>query len=309
MAPPTVLAKIVNDFDFVDVNVVSEKGRRVRMRDCAGIVVCVGKRWRPLDPEVARSPGGEERRLSRFLCCPEKLKFVGTVCPVWITAVGAFSGREKLRLPEIYVGESSRLFVYSRTELGEGLALMAENIDELVALGTQALRDLAKPDPWEMPRDPDATIMGTCSGFVDLLRWRNACIGRTVTLVDGVRFRVCDMFYACRDPEALDAWSSQACVTQMEVFGVVERGPEGQRAVDRPVLLTDSCGKIYVATKPPDICIVAGSPREFAFLGLLQQRQCSTFYGDERVRRFSNSPACPNALCSFGEMRCLLFAD
>nr|WEG69714.1 tegument protein UL23 [Mastomys natalensis cytomegalovirus 3]WEG69994.1 tegument protein UL23 [Mastomys natalensis cytomegalovirus 3]WEG70134.1 tegument protein UL23 [Mastomys natalensis cytomegalovirus 3]WEG70694.1 tegument protein UL23 [Mastomys natalensis cytomegalovirus 3] len=81
MAPPETLEEILTDFSSVDVNVVANLGRRVRFNSPRGVVLIIGKRWREIPRGNDGRPVDEGARLASLLCCPEDLKFVGSVIP------------------------------------------------------------------------------------------------------------------------------------------------------------------------------------------------------------------------------------
>nr|WEG69025.1 tegument protein UL23 [Mastomys natalensis cytomegalovirus 2]WEG69163.1 tegument protein UL23 [Mastomys natalensis cytomegalovirus 2]WEG69302.1 tegument protein UL23 [Mastomys natalensis cytomegalovirus 2]WEG69440.1 tegument protein UL23 [Mastomys natalensis cytomegalovirus 2]WEG69578.1 tegument protein UL23 [Mastomys natalensis cytomegalovirus 2] len=79
MAPPEVLREILTEFSAVDAGVSEHTGRRVRLAEPKGVILCVGRRWRDIPPPQDGGQRDEGARLADLMCCSEELKFVGSI--------------------------------------------------------------------------------------------------------------------------------------------------------------------------------------------------------------------------------------
>uniref|UniRef100_A0AAU7E246 Tegument protein UL23 n=1 Tax=Cardioderma bat herpesvirus TaxID=3141914 RepID=A0AAU7E246_9VIRU len=290
MAPPEFLCHILGCFETVDHHVINETGRRVKVRWPKDRVVVVGKRHRP---DAARH-GSEEDRLSSLLCCPEPLKFVGSVCPSE-TLDDVFNGSAPQYFPEIYVGSSERLFVYITRPRAQSLSVLAKNAAKFAKNGMRGC-DIISLGAVSVPNDLKTVRLSACGSLRDALAWRADCFGSAVTVGDGTTFRVCDMFGTRHTPEDLERWMEQTGAQLLEIFGLVSFPPRDlplARNV-RVSLLVDENARIYATVNYQHLLLLADSCFEFACRGLTRFKKNVVFHTDLTARAMSRVPECPN---------------
>uniref|UniRef100_A0AAU7E1W3 Tegument protein UL23 n=1 Tax=Lemniscomys rat herpesvirus TaxID=3141920 RepID=A0AAU7E1W3_9VIRU len=287
MAPAESLRSLLADFEYVERLVMVHLDRRVKLMRPKNCVLCVGRRWREVEDGEA-----EEDRLSRYLCCPEDLRFVGTLTPkkdpvdgemCRLTRFGAY--------PEIYLGRRGHVFAYVRTSRSDAVMMVARDVDELIREGVRSHGLLNENRSGGTLRGTFAIALAACRTAYDVAVWREEAVGRRVTLGDGSSMFPCDSFFAGCGLELRSRWAVEAEAEEMEVFGLICEPV----ATPPLVISVDQDGRVYAAT------VFSGSPvlladtlDEFVNCGIVRYGRNVLFFGSGIERKLSRETECPD---------------
>lgn len=295
MAPPEMLKTIASDFDTVDMRVLNEAGRRIRLAWPTDRVILVGKRFRRIKGKAR----DEDCRVAGYLCCPEQFRFIGCICSEDFCDTKDVQEKDVYGwFPEVYLGLSGRLYVYVCHCASDSVSLLARSVDDFVKRGLRC-SEFMNMAAVCLPEDVNALKLGACKTVLDVMVWRADHLGIRVTLSDGSAVRVCDQHFAGYSRSMIDAWTEMIGAGPLEILAVVERAPEGMFIPedDRVVLLIDCCMSVYAAGSSDGIVLVAEGLIELTCRGLSRYAKNVLFHCDGRRKKLSRVPDCPNGHC------------
>ncbi|AEV80884.1 tegument protein UL23 [Saimiriine betaherpesvirus 4] len=252
--------------------------KSVRLAWPRGRFLMLNKRWRSVKDNKT-----EEMRLAEYLCCPEELCFLGSVC------TKAFLKHGESECPsEIYVGLSGRVYMYIDMLYSDALLVVAKDLAAFLKNGLKGCAFINVGSA-NMPSDFNCVSMTACANLDAFCAWRKSHLGQTMKLGDGTVFSVVS--------DSVMNWHERRRCTvdtgsfRMEPFGESSIEEEG-----RPIILfTDEYLRVYAKTLDGTI-LIASSMFEFVLRGLFRYRYDGIFYGNEKIRRLSRPPLCPNGL-------------
>ncbi|AAP50567.1 tegument protein UL23 [macacine betaherpesvirus 3] len=250
-----------------------KSGQRIHLPWPKDRVLVVLRRWRSV-----RNAEKEEERLSQYLCCPEKLHFVGSIC-----TKAFLKHREGTPPSELYVGQSGNVYLYVDVVYSDALTWIADDIDDFLVHGLRRCSFMVVPNA-NVLRKKETRRLVICENLNDLCEWRNAHASSLMRLGDGnmlcvslpTSFSRLDLYY----------WRRIVGTTKVE--------PVGRIAIaDRLIsIFADSYLRMY-ATTENGVCVVADTVMEFAMRGLVRYRWSTVFYGDKKMRKLSGNLVCP----------------
>ncbi|AEV80571.1 tegument protein UL23 [Cercopithecine betaherpesvirus 5] len=237
-------------------------------------VLVVDRRWRSI-----REGTNEEERLSRYLCCPEKLHFVGSICSK------AFLKHKGGAPPsELYVGESGNVYLYVDAVYSDALTWIADDMEDFMDRGLRRCNFTVVPSSNIMRRKEIRSLV-TCENLADLCDWRSAHASLFVKLGDdnilvvslASLFTKLEMYY----------WRRTVGTSRVEPLG---RVVVGERSI---TVFADDYLRFYAVREDGSICVVADTVMEFAARGLFRYRWSNVFYGNKKLRKLSGNMVCP----------------
>ncbi|AEV80729.1 tegument protein UL23 [Aotine betaherpesvirus 1] len=245
-----------------------------------GRFLMLQKRWRSVKDNKA-----EEMRLSEYLCCPEEIYFLGSIC------TKAFLKHGESECPsEIYVGLSGRVYMYIDMLYSDAMMVVANDLAGFLKNGLRGCA-FVNVGTTGLPTDFNCVSMTTCENLDAFCGWRNGHLGEVMKLGDGAAFMVV--------PESIMNWNERRqCSVEtgsfrMEPFG--EAYLQDHDEDRRLLLFADEYLRVYGKTEEWTILIASGM-FEFVTRGFFRYRYDGIFYGNKKIRRLSRPPSCPNGV-------------
>ncbi|AKI29795.1 tegument protein UL23 [Mandrillus leucophaeus cytomegalovirus] len=237
-------------------------------------VLVVGRRWRSI-----REGQSEEERVAKYLCCPDKLRFVGSVCTkAFLKHKGGGS------LPsELYVGATGNVYLYVDWVYSNALTWIADDMDDFMAHGLRRCTFMTVPNS-NVLRKKEMRHLVSCENLNDLCTWinRNAC--SLITLGDQNMMIVSTpAIYSSLEKYY---WRRMVGTGRVEGFG---RVVVGEKCI---TVFVDQYLRFYGVAENV-INVVADTVMEFVAHGMFRFRWSNVFYGDKKLRRLGNNLVCP----------------
>ncbi|AAM00673.1 tegument protein UL23 [Panine betaherpesvirus 2] len=249
-----------------------KRGQRVALAWPRDRCLVVQQRWRSV-----RDEGLEAERLAGYLCCSERLRFVGSICTYRFLRKKGGSSRPA----ELYLADSGAVYLYTDHIYSDSLTWVAECFTEFLHMGLRRCGFITVPD--EVPKNAKLKTLAACKHILDFATWRNMYSGQTIVLGDHSVVRVSvSQLYAWSE---LYGWQLMVGCSRVEPLGcLVVPG----HIVN---IFVDEYMRVF-GTSHEGACIVADNLLEFATHGMLRYHYNGMFYGTKGMRRM-NKPTCP----------------
>ncbi|QQL09839.1 Ba40 [Baboon cytomegalovirus] len=237
-------------------------------------VLVVGRRWRCI-----REGQNEEERVASYLCCPEKLQFVGSVCTKTFLKHKGGSN-----LPsELYVGATGNVYLYVDWVYADALTWIADDIEDFMKHGLRRCTFMTVPNS-NVLRKKELRSLVTCENLNDLCKWRNENVCCLFKLGDQNMMIVSTAgIYSTLETYY---WKRTVGTSRVEVFC---RVVIGKKCV---TVFADQYLRFY-GTSGDVINVVADTVMEFVAYGMFRFRWSNVFYGDKKLRKLTDNLVCP----------------
>lgn len=247
-------------------------GQRVALVWPKDRCLVIRRRWR-----LVRDEGRDAQRLASYLCCPEPLRFVGSIC-----TYNFLKHKGDHNVPsELYLGASGAMYLWTDHIYSDSLTFVAESITEFLNIGLRRCNFITVPE--ELPHTASLRALAGCMHIHAFAQWRATYRGRLMVMGDYSVIRVSTI--RLYDWSEINDWRVMVGSNHVEPLGWLVS------PYDVINLFVDDCMRVFAANNQ-HVCIVADSLMEFVIRGMTRCHENGIYYGTRSMRKL-NKPTCP----------------